>query len=181
MKLIKGFHATIVLPLIFSIFLATGGVALRLGGAVGLGAVVVTQTACPKEDKDRNVAFAKDLSGALKLAAPIIAQKKPQLAAKMTQAINAADRLIDAIDRSDKTTAASLINEILPIFTEVAREFTNDTNILLALALGQIALNFFVNHYLKTVAGGALKFDRTVEEFKALPQFGCQLRPEYCR
>lgn len=141
---------------------------------------------CGKNDKEQAISFARDLAGAIRVAAPIVAQKSPQLAQRMNQAANSADKIVTAIEASNTTEVATLVRDILPVFTEVAREFSNNQNVLIGLALGQIALNFFVNHYVKepkVAAGtaGAVAIDSSIQEFKALPQFGCQIRPEKCK
>jgi len=141
--------------------------------------------ACPKSERDRNVAYARDISGAFRSAADLVAASNPGAAAKMRRGADISDRLATAFANSDSDSIAGLIKDILPIFTEVAREFSNNRTVLLALALGQIALNFFVNHFLQTAQlkgkVSAAAAGPEVVEFLALPQFGCELKPERCR
>src|SRR3954467_69526 len=132
----------------------------RIRIPIGLALVtclMLITTACPKTEKDRNVAFARDLVGGMEAAGPIIATKSAELAQRWTTATTSARQLINAIDSSDATTAATLVRDILPVFSEVVRQFGDNQNLQIALALGQIALNFFVNHYLAPakVAAGA--------------------------
>lgn len=151
----------------------------QISALFALFCLLIVTTACPKSEKDKGVAFARDLVGAMEAAAPIIAQKSAELAAKWTTATNSARQLINAIDASDSVTAAALVRDILPVFTEVVRQFSNDQNLLIALALGQIALNYFINHF-TSKAVTALN-DPVVTAYRSLPQFGCQLRPERCK
>lgn len=139
---------------------------------------------CNQSEKDRNIAFAKDVSGAFRTAADIVAKDHPDAAAKMRQGADLSDKLILALQGTDANSIAAIVRDILPIFTDVAKEFSNNRNVLLALALGQIGLNFFVNHYLQSTGpNSAMPGDAsgTLEQFMSLPQFGCQLKPEKCK
>lgn len=145
--------------------------------------------ACPKSEKDRNLAFARDISGSFRAVSSLILLSHPALAEKLQRAADRADHLISAIEASNGTEIAAIVRDILPVFTDIAKQFRGSQNVLLALALGQIALNFFVNHFLSTASQRASKVgiaaDRetidSIQEFKALPQFGCQLKPEKCK
>jgi hypothetical protein len=137
---------------------------------------------CPKTEKDRNVAFARDLVGAFEMVGPIIAKKKPSLEAKWNTATQSARKLVDAIDASNQTEIVTLLRDILPIVTEVVTAFKGDDKFEWAFALGQIALNFFVNHWLPQGAGVIASPDaEIVGSYLALPQFGCRLKPERCK
>lgn len=167
MKFIKRFRVAITLSSIACLILCTAGF-----------------KACPKSEKDSAVAFARDLNGAFIAAGPLVAQKSAELGRQWVIATGLTAQVIDAIATSDSTQVARLIQDILPVFNEVVRAFSNDPNVLLALALGQIALNFFVNHYVTksnkarmAVSPATLK---AIDEFKAQRQFGCELRPERC-
>jgi hypothetical protein len=163
MKTIRKFRTALVLSTIACMILCTAGF-----------------DSCSKDKKQQGIAFARDLAGSIRVAAPIVAQKNPELARRMEQAANSADRIVTAIEASNSTEIAALVRDILPIFTEVARQFSDNQNVLIGLALGQIALNFFVNHYVKS-GGVAASVAPEIENFKALPQFGCQYRPDRCK
>jgi hypothetical protein len=161
---------------------------------VALSALLLTTAGfkgCSQSEKQRNVAFARDIVGAFDLAGPIIARKKPSLAANWTKGTENARKLADAIAASDQTEIVRLLRDILPIVTEVVTAFKGDDGFEFAFALGQIGLNFFVNHYLpaggsvtsakRGVASAVNTDSAIVEEYRALPQFGCRLKPERCQ
>lgn len=144
-------------------------------------------TGCPQSSRDRDAAYARDVAGAFRAAAPLVAPLNAGLAAQMTKAADNADLLAQAFASSNKDQVVALIAEVLPVFTQVAETYSQNQTILTALALGQIALNFIVDHYLshvslalkaRTRAGGAEQ--DVIDRFRALPQFGCQMRPEKC-
>jgi post-segregation antitoxin (ccd killing protein) len=152
-------------------------------------------TACPKTKVDQNVAFARDVAGAVKAGCDAAIKKDAsKWRARCDTAVADANKLIDAFASSDATNIATLVRGVLPVFTDLATEFTHNDVILGLMAGGQIALNFFINHYVSeppAVAGGpkagkaraAMKSDDNdaVDNFRALPQFGCRLKPEKCQ
>lgn len=144
--------------------------------------IVVTSAfrGCGGDEKRRNIAFARDIAGGLRAAAAIVEPRNAPLAGRMRQAANTSDTIVEAIEAGDTSNVAELIRTILPVFNDVVREFSNNENVLIALALAQIALNFFLNHYRAepSVMAGAVD---VIGEFKAQPQFGCRLRPEKCK
>ncbi len=170
---------------------------------VAIGALLVATSgfkACSQSEKDRNVAFAKDILAACKAAAPIIARKSPQFVTRWNLAIDDAAKLVDAAAASDADTMAALVRSMLPTVTDVIGSLSNDEGFQSAFALAQIGLNFFVDHFLPpaTAAGqagqprmapaGKSRAAATANSdvdaaarFRALPQFGCRLHPEKCQ
>lgn len=145
---------------------------------------------CSQSEKDQNVAFARDIAGAFSAGCPVVSKIKPSLGARCTQGAAISARLIDAFAASNQTEIAALVGELLPAFSDVVDGFSNNENVLGYFALGQIGLNFFVNHFLSAQtprsmrrAGSAASSDAIdeVQRFKALPQFGCRLKPERCK
>jgi hypothetical protein len=127
---------------------------------VAMSALLVATSgfkACSQSEKDRNIAFARDILAACKAAAPIIARKAPQFVASWNVVVDDAGKLVDAAAASDATTMAALVRAILPTVTEVIGSLSNDEGFQSAFALAQIGLNFFVDHFLPpaTAAGQA--------------------------
>jgi hypothetical protein len=158
--------------------------------------------ACSQSEKDRNVAFAKDILASCKAAAPIIAKKSPQFVAVWSVVIDDAGKLVDAAAASDATTMGALVRSMLPAVTDVIGSLSNDEGFQSAFALAQIGLNFFLDHFMPpaTAAGqagqgaapaaGKSRAAATAisdgdadvaARFRALPQFGCRLHPEKCQ
>ena len=109
----------------------------------------------PEQEKAEFTAYAKDIRASVVAASPLILQLKPQLADRWNRAVSISGEMISAVEHSDKTTAAALVVELVPIFTAVIDEFTDNQKVLIALALGNIALQFFANHYLNEVTDTA--------------------------
>jgi hypothetical protein len=142
--------------------------------------------ACSKSEKDQNVAFARDVVNSLNDARPLIVQLRPQIAARYDQAINSAGRLVTAIENSNQTEAIGLLTDLIPVVSDVAAQFTNNTKVLTVLALANIGLHFLVNHI--HTAEGAATARRSasasrdvVFEFDAQPVWGCDYKPEKCK
>ncbi len=172
---------------------------------VAIGALLVATSgfkACPQSEKDRNIAFAKDILASCKAAAPIIERKSPQFVASWNVVVDDAGKLVDAAAASDATTMAALVRSMLPTVTDVIGSLSSDEGFQNAFALAQIGLNFFLNHFLPpaTAAGqagqsrvapaGKSRAAATaindgdagvIERFRATPQFGCRLHPEKCK
>lgn len=144
---------------------------------------VTFTTGCPKKEIDKNIAFAQDLVGSFEVASPLIHSKSEAAGKRWDEGTTIARKVLAAARASASASFAGLLKDLLPIFTDTVRQFSNDQNILLALALGQIALNFYVNHYLTATAKMAASPNdlKTIHDFRALPQFGCQLKPERCK
>jgi hypothetical protein len=143
---------------------------------------------------DQNVAFARDVAGAVKAGCQAAIKKdSSKWRARCDTAVTDANKLIDAFASSDSTSIATLVRDVLPTFTDLATEFTNNDVVLGLMAGGQIALNFFINHFLDTASASKAGKARTaaaaaesgelgaVDRFRALPQFGCRLKPERCK
>ena len=150
-------------------------------------ATLVSQTACTK---GQMVAAAKDVASALHDAQPFITQLVPGKAARFAQAVGEAEKLVTAIEASDKTTAASLIADIFPAIDEVASDLGANTKVLAILAIANISLHFLVNHLpqskMLAVAGGATY--AKLAAFKQRPVWRCRdassgrfLKMEQCR
>jgi hypothetical protein len=160
--------------------------------------------ACSQTEKDRNVAFAKDILASCKAAAPIIARKSPQFVAVWSVVTDDAGKLVDAAAASDATTMGALVRSMLPTVTDVIGSLSSDESFQSAFALAQIGLNFFLDHVLPPAAtpvgqagqpsaapaAGKSRSAATaisdgdagiVERYRALPQFGCRLHPERCQ
>lgn len=143
---------------------------------------VTFTTGCPKKEIDKNVAFAQDLVGSFEAASPLIHSKSEAAGKRWDEGTSIARKILTAAQASDSTRFAGLLKDLLPIFTDTVKQFSNDQNILLALALAQIALNFYTNHYMPVAKMAASKDDmKAIHDFRALPQFGCQLRPDRCK
>jgi len=143
--------------------------------------------ACSKSEKDQNVAFAKDVVNSLTDARPLIVQLRPQIAVRYDQAINSARRLVTAIENSNQTEAIGLLADLIPIVSDVAAQFTDNTKVLAILALANIGLHFLVNH-IHTAAGVATARSaadsaarEVIFEFDAQPVWGCDYKPEKCK
>jgi hypothetical protein len=128
-----------------------------------LCAGVMTFTACPKSQVDQNVAFARDVAGAVKAGCDVAIKKdSSKWKTRCETAVNDGNKLIDAFAAGDSTSVATLIRSVLPTFTDLVTEFSSNEVVLGLLAVGQIALNFFINHFLSTpVAGKTAKGART--------------------
>lgn len=149
---------------------------------------------CSQSEKDRNVAFARDIAGAFGAACPLVAKRLPALKGRCEQAKTDAEALIGAVAASDQASIIGLLHSVLPAFSEIVIQSNGDDSLLDGLALAQIGLNFFVNHFLSGAvalegrasrqAGSAAPADddpgTVIRRFKALPQFGCRLKPEKC-
>lgn len=165
-NIIKRFRTAITLSCIACLILCTAGF-----------------KACPKSEKDKAVAYARDINAGFIAAAPIIAKKSAGLAAKWITATQKTAQMIDAVAASNATEVTALLRDIMPVFNEVVTSLWANTDVQIALAFAQIGLNFFVNHFLtaaKSLIGDPV-IQEIIERFKALPQFGCQLHPERCR
>lgn len=112
-----------------------------------VSAFLLTQTACPKSEHDRNVAFARSFLSSTRAVEAIIVADRPDLQAKWDKVIDNAGKLVEAVAASDSTSTAKLIRDILPTFNEVAAAFTNNRNFLIAIAVGEVALDFFIAQF----------------------------------
>lgn len=160
---------------------------IRTSTALALSAVLLlTCTAfdcekkTPEEQKAQFIAYAKDIRNSVIAASPLIAKLKPQLVPAWNRAIDISGQMISAVEHSDKVTVSALLVELVPIFTDVIDQFTDNQNVLIALALGNIALSFFVNHYLSESAssGGpkraSTRGENKVVEFARRPRWKCR-------
>lgn len=101
----------------------------------------------PDQKKAEFVAYAKDINTAFISAGPLIAQLKPELKPKWDKGTRIAGQVLVAVEAVNETEVTRLIIELIPIFTEVAAEFTDNTRVLVILALADIGLRVFANHY----------------------------------
>lgn len=135
---------------------------IRTSTALGLIAVLLLATTAfdcdkknPEEAKQQFIAYAKDIRNSVVAAAPLINKLKPEFTAQWNRAIDISGQMISAVGHSQKDTVAALVVELVPIFTNVIDQFTDNQNVLIALALGNVALSFFANHYLDSVVSGS--------------------------
>lgn len=148
--------------------------------------------ACPKSEKDRNVAYARDIVSGMQAGQRFIDQFKPALSDRWRMATNGAIRLVDVVAASDEEEIVTLLAGIMPVFTEAIAAFTGNTTVLAVLALADIALHFFANHIGKIAARvqhgiAAIRSEAettalaAIAKFAEQPSFGCDYKPEKCR
>lgn len=145
----------------------------------------------PDEQKAEFISYAKDIHQAFVAAGPLIAQLKPNLKSKWDKGTVIAGHIITAVEATNETEVSKLLVELIPIFTEVAAEFTDNTKVLVVLLLADIGLRFFANHYKVTSevsgrsasAGGA-----RVRAFANRPKWRCRsaasgrfVKMDFCR
>lgn len=144
-----------------------------------------------KPSKEKFLAYAKDINHAFITFGPIIAQDRPALKAKWDIGTGITERVIAAVEASDKTEVVALIADLIPLVNEVAAEFTNNRTALIILAGADIGLHFFVNHYSRDeVAKASSKKGSSrvatsdpmvIEEFRQRRAWGCDYKPERCK
>lgn len=159
--------------------------------AITLCALLVFTTAgfqgCDsKPDKAQFLAYAKDINNAFVQFGPIIAQDKPSLKAKWDIGTGITEKVIAAVEASNKTEVIGLIADLIPLVNEVAAEFTNNRTALIILAGANIGLHAFVNHYKPDkVSSGSKRAAQSdplvIEEFRSKPAWGCTYLPERCK
>jgi hypothetical protein len=158
-----------------------------------LCAGVLTFTACPKTQVDQNVAFARDVAALSKPAARLRLRKTLRSGARAARLasmmpISSSMRLPRVMPRTSRRWFAMCCRR-----SPTWRPSSRGNDVVLGLmAGGQIALNFFINHFLDTGSASKAGKARTaaaaaesgelgaVDRFRALPQFGCRLKPERC-
>jgi hypothetical protein len=125
---------------------------------VALTAILLMNVAC-----DPNlIKTADDVLFSLKAAQPLITQFLPSAGPKITQGIDIATKLEDALKASNSTTALGFLSELIPTFQAIVTDDIPQihdanvrTEIMTALALADIALHILVSH-LKTNAPAAM-------------------------
>jgi hypothetical protein len=125
---------------------------------------------------------AKDVLGALKDAQPFIAQLLPGKAAAFAALIPEAERLVAAVQNSDKATALALVADIGPTLSQIAADLHANANVMAILAVANIGLHFLVNHLPATVGKGASASPVMARamQFKQEAVWGCRYRPDKC-
>ncbi len=111
-------------------------------------------TKTPEQEKQEFIAYAQDIVGAFTDARSLVVSLNPGLAGRYDIATQIARDLLAATQNSNETEAARLVVALVPAFTSIAGEFTGNTKILAILALGQIGLRFYANHYMNAVRTG---------------------------
>lgn len=111
----------------------------------------------PEQQKAEFIAYAKDIRDGFVAAGPFIIKLKPGLESQYNMGTSIAGKLISAVEQSNSTEAADLVTELVPIFTEIVDEFTDNTKILATLALANIGLAFFANHYKSATASASAR------------------------
>lgn len=155
------------------------GALLTRRGATTLGIMVCLSiaTMAPTCSKDQLTASAKDVLSALKDASPQIAQLLPGKAAAFAALIPKAEALVDAISKSDKTTALGLISDLGPSISQFAADLGGNQTVLAILAIANIALHFIVNHIAAVAPPARARQSpqmRMVIEFKNEETWGCK-------
>jgi hypothetical protein len=172
----------------------------RLVTLVLLGCLITATAgfkACPKSEKDRNVAYARDVLSGFQAGQRFIDQVKPSLSDEWREATNSSSRLIEAVAASDQEEVVALLADIMPVFTEGIDALTNNTTALSLLSWADIALHIFANHIgaaavalaspARATTKGMTKSASAatalvaIERFRAQPSFGCRYAPEKCR
>jgi hypothetical protein len=118
--------------------------------AVLLACALLTFTACPS--KVTLLSSATDVLQSLTDAQPLINQLLPKASGKITNAITIATKMKDAIAKSDADSAAAYLSDLIPVFQSIVNNdlpglpVATQTEILVVLAVGNIALHFLLNH-----------------------------------
>lgn len=137
--------------------------------------------ACSQSDKEKSIAWAKDIRGALVSARPLIVKLKPELAGTIDKIITASGDLIPALETSNSTDALRILTDLIPVFESIAAQFTDNVQVLTALALVDIGLHFLVNHIPATTAARAPSATQSaIVKYKNTQVWGCAYRPDKC-
>lgn len=152
--------------------------------------------ACPKSEKDRNVALARDVLSGFQATQPLVDRLAPALSGSWSRATGRAAELISAVEASNETEIVAILADVMPVFTAAVAAFTGNEKVLAGLALADIALHWFANRVVKAHAVANQPGQRkqtlralrsaheplaVIEQFNAQPSFGCQFKPEKCK
>lgn len=172
----KFFAVPVATVFLLSVLLITSGAA----GSCGKTSTGTPET--PEQTKARLLSYARDVVTSFQAITPIVTHDHPELAAQLARGLSNALQLITAISNSDQTQATALLADIFPTFSTIADTYTNNGTVLALLAIGDIALHFFADHFVAPVskAARANPVTAAILDFKARPQFGCQYAPEKC-
>lgn len=137
------------------------------------------------EDKERNIALAKDIASSVESAVPVVTALHAGAGKLLATAVPIANNVISAVERSDFNSAVALLRELLPIINGVVAQFSNNVQVLGALALANIALHLLINRMApKVVKAAKARRIKTgndvIADFAAQPVWGCKYRPDLC-
>jgi hypothetical protein len=139
--------------------------------------------ACKKSQHDSDLAWAKDIATAFHTAEPYAVSLPPSLQAKYHKAVALADQVVETVAISDATTTAELLRDLIPIFNEVAKIFTDNKTVLDVLAIADIGLHVLLNHLpaRSGIGAGATQGLEVLAEFQQQQIWGCAYHPELCQ
>lgn len=128
---------------------------LRIPAVLTLVAVMAFgQLAC---DKNKMVSYAGDVVSALTDASPLLVQAGVDTI-KLDKAVGIANQLVQAFKNNDTSGAVNLTSVLITQFQIIAGDASNVSNpatrtrILVALALGNVALHYISNHIVTEAA-----------------------------
>jgi hypothetical protein len=122
---------------------------LRRLTAVAVILMTLTAATCNKASV---TSAASDVLNSLRDAQPLIERLLPKASGDINEAVTIASKITDAIKVSDSTTAATLLQDLIPVFQNIVNNdlkqlsVAQQTEILTVLALANIGLHFLIDH-----------------------------------
>lgn len=112
------------------------------------------QPSDPAGKKAQALKFARSLNTAIATIGPIVVAAKPALAVGIGKATAAASKITTAIEQDSTTSIPLLVADILPVFNQIAAEFTQNRAVLVGLAVADIALEWFAENFVAALPAG---------------------------